>query len=165
MNKTFVISDLHLDHKRILDFSPNRGGSNVKEHNEWIVSQWNSVVHKRDIVYVLGDVVFSKDALSYLSKMHGQKMLVRGNHDKLSTETYLQYFTNVYGILLKNGFWLTHCPIHPLELRGRKNIHGHVHHNTIPDENYINACVEACNGVPIDMADLMEEGIVVSEED
>ena len=37
MNNEFFIGDLHLGHKKILDFSPQRGGTNVDEHNEWII--------------------------------------------------------------------------------------------------------------------------------
>lgn len=155
MSKLYVISDLHLDHKKILEFSPKRGGTNVEEHNEWIVESWNSVVTKRDTVIVLGDVAFSVEALDkYMPRMAGNKVLVRGNHDKFDLGVYLKYFSNVYGLVKKRGFWLSHPPIHPQELRGRKNIHGHVHSATVPDDHYINACVEACNGVPMCFDDL-----------
>lgn len=154
MSETFFISDLHLDHKHILTFSPQRGGANIEEHNEWIVERWNSVVTKRDNVWVLGDVCFSKASLKYLPRMRGQKYLVRGNHDQLSTATYLEYFQNVYGLIKKHGFWLSHAPIHPQELRGKPNLHGHVHANSIPGSHYVNVCVEALDGVPISLTQL-----------
>lgn len=157
MNEIFFISDLHFDHKNILQFSPNRYGSNIKEHNEWLIEQWNSVVTKRDVVWVLGDACFSMESIQFFKRMRGQKNLVRGNHDKLSTKTYLEVFNGVFGLVKKNGFWLSHAPIHPLELRGCKNIHGHVHNNPIPDERYINVCVEALNGVPISLTELVRK--------
>ena len=163
MNEIYFIGDLHFDHKNILQFSPQRGGTNIKEHNEWIIEQWNSVVTKRDVVWVLGDVAFSQDGLKLVSKLRGSKQLVRGNHDTQSTAAYLEYFNNVFGIVKKNGFWLSHAPIHPQELRGRPNIHGHVHHNSIKqmfndelDSRYINVSVEALNGVPLALSKIRE---------
>lgn len=151
----YVISDLHFGHKRILEFSPGlRGGTNSEEHDEWLISQINSRVTKQDRLYILGDIAMGKIHLPKVKRLNGFKYLVRGNHDTLSTHTYLEYFNQVYGILKLEGFWLTHAPIHPLELRGKKNIHGHVHQNSIPDDRYINACVEACNGIPLAIKDL-----------
>lgn len=157
MSKVFFISDLHLDHKRILDFSRDfRQGNDVLEHNEWIVDSWNSVVTKQDTVWVLGDVCFSSESLKYFNRMRGNKQLVRGNHDKLSTGAYLKYFNNVFGFTRQQGFWLSHAPIHPAELRGRKNIHGHVHQNSLPDDRYINVSVEALAGVPVTTEQILE---------
>ena len=162
----FFIGDLHLGHKKILEFSSAyRGGTNVEEHDEWIVKQWNSVVTKRDIVYVVGDVAFNKDKLVLLKRMNGQKNLVRGNHDTYSLKTYMEYFNNVYGLLKKWGYWISHPPIHPQELRGKHNIHGHVHHNSVTwwdhieedmvlDPRYVNVSVENNNGVPVSLDEI-----------
>lgn len=150
----FFISDLHIGHKNILNFSPCRYGENINEHDRWIIAQWNSVVRPKDIVYCLGDVVFDINKIEMLNELNGQKMLVRGNHDKFPIEVYLKYFNNIYGMLGYKGFWLSHCPIHPDELRGKRNIHGHVHNSSIPDDRYINVCVEALNGVPISLDQL-----------
>lgn len=156
----FFIGDLHIDHKNILDFSPERGGTNTQEHNEWIVKQWNSVVKKNDMVWVCGDVSFSNEGLNLLNRMRGYKRLVRGNHDKQSTGAYMKYFNNVFGIVKEHGFWITHAPIHPQELRGKRNIHGHVHQNHIllpsgeRDDRYVNVSVEALNGIPVSLDEL-----------
>lgn len=152
----FFISDLHLGHKSILDFSPQRGGTNIEEHDEWIIQQWNSVVQKCDMVYVLGDVAFNADALKKVKRLRGQKNLIRGNHDTCGTRTYLEYFCGIYGLIKKHGYWMSHAPIHPDELRGRKNIHGHTHSHCIQlhKESYINVCVEQLNGVPISLEEI-----------
>jgi calcineurin-like phosphoesterase family protein len=48
------------------------------------------------------------------------------------------------------GFILSHCPIHESEMeRYYKNIHGHVHEETIKDDRYINVCCEAINYTPV----------------
>lgn len=155
MSEVFFIGDLHFGHKRILEFSPQRGGTNIEEHNEWIISQWNSRVAKHDTVWVLGDVAFSAVALELVARLKGHKQLVRGNHDTQSTEAYLKYFNNVFGIVKKHGLWITHAPIHPAELRGKPNIHGHVHANSIPDPRYINVSVENINGLPVALSELL----------
>lgn len=159
---TYVISDLHLGHKSILRFSPERGGTTVDEHDEWIIEQWNkTVLHKHDVVWILGDVAFSQIALHKVCRLKGYKNLVRGNHDTQSTQAYLKYFNNVFGITKVSGMWLSHAPIHPQELRGRANVHGHVHNNSIRDVNgeldprYMNVCVEALNGIPVLLDDLI----------
>lgn len=159
MSNIFFISDLHLGHKRILEFSPCRGGSTIEEHNQWLIEQWNSVVKKGDLVWVLGDVAFGTEPLKLLEKMNGYKNLVRGNHDKLDTQTYLKYFNHVYGLVKKYNFWLSHAPIHEGSLRDRVNIHGHVHSNSVKtggqlDLRYFNVSVEALGGVPIGLGEI-----------
>lgn len=143
------ISDLHLGHKKILHFSPNRGGTNVDEHDEWIVKQWNSVVGKRDIVYVHGDVCFDMEKMPLFNRMNGKKRLIIGNHDKFDMGVYLKYFEQVHGFMKYKGYWLSHAPIHPDELRGGINIYGHVHNNPIKDPRYACVCVEQLDGKPI----------------
>lgn len=163
MSETFFISDLHLGHKKILEFSPTRGGSTIDEHDQWIIDSWNSVVGKNDMVWVLGDVAFSAKALELISKLRGQKKLVRGNHDQQSTESYLKHFNNVFGLVKEKGLWLSHAPIHPQHLRGHKNIHGHLHHEVVLDEHgqkdgrYFNVSVEQLDGKPIKLSEILEK--------
>ena len=149
MSNVFFISDLHFGHKRIIEFSGEHGrkGSNYEEHDEWIIDSWNSIITKRDLVWVLGDVAMGKTDngiynLSKISRLNGTKRLILGNHDLLSVDQYHRYFEIVSGFSKYKKYWLSHSPIHPIELRGKKNIHGHVHHRDIGDENYINVCVE-----------------------
>lgn len=162
MSKVYFISDLHLGHKQILEFSPSREGDTVLEHDHAIVVKWNSIVKKRDTVWVLGDVAWEVDSLKVLNEMNGTKILVMGNHDTFDLPVYLKYFKTVYGFKTYKGYWISHAPIHPVELRGRKNIHGHVHMNRVvnqytgdPDENYIPVCVEYNNGYPILFEDIV----------
>lgn len=148
--KVYFISDLHLGHKKILQFSSEwREGNTIDEHDEWIVEQWNSVVRKNDVVYLLGDVAFSRDGLAKCERLNGFKKLIMGNHDQFRVEDYTAVGFRVLGGMIKfKGFWLSHAPVHPAELRGCKNIHGHVHSESIDDARYINVCVEAQDGLP-----------------
>ena len=161
MSTIRFISDLHLGHRSIVKFSgPERGGvTTVDEHDAWIVSQWNSVVAKNDLVWVLGDVCFDKAKLPLLKRMKGNKHLILGNHDEFGIDDYLEYFNKIHGFMKYKGFWISHSPIHPIELRGKKNIHGHVHKNSIPDSNYINVSVEAIQGKPISIEEIRSYGV------
>lgn len=164
-NKKYVISDLHLGHANILKYSEGlRGGTTSEEHDQWIVDQWNSVVTKHDLVYVLGDVALNRDALHLVRKLKGTKHLCKGNHDVESLKAYQEYFGQIYGIHnCRRIFWMSHAPIHPMSLRGLFNLHGHVHQNSVKlpdgtlDKRYINCCVEMSYGVPQSLDDLLEK--------
>ena len=158
MSNVFFISDLHIGHRNILKYSPEREGSNTDEHDLWLLEQWNSVVKKkRDLVYVLGDVCFDQSKLWILDKMAGTKYLLPGNHDYFKLEEYMAYFDKILWFRKYHEFWISHAPIHPDELRGRKNIHGHVHSKSIRDSRYINVCVEKLNGVPVTLEEIRNE--------
>lgn len=162
MSRVFLISDLHFGHKRICEFGGQTGvnyrtGDTWQENMHTIIENWNSVVTKRDIVFVLGDVAFNQEGYDAVGELNGRKKLIRGNHDNyFSTEEWLKHFETVEGIVGYKGYWLTHAPIHPNELRGKKNIHGHLHQHSIRnsytgeyDPNYINVCCEAIGETPI----------------
>lgn len=159
MSQVRFISDLHLGHKAIASFSgPQRGGiTNVEEHDKWIVEQWNSVCTKNDLVWVLGDVCMDRTKLPLLKKMKGNKHLILGNHDEFSLETYMPYFNKIHGFLRYKGLWLSHCPIHPEELREKINVYGHSHNNPIKDSRYICVSVEQVNGQPLSLETIREK--------
>ena len=153
MSNLRIIADPHLGHRNICEYRPFK---TMYEHEQHIVREWNKVVGKRDVVYVLGDAVFDSKSLYVVEQLMGRKILVRGNHDSLKTHEYLSVFEEVLGIIKKNKAWLSHAPIHPQELRGCPNIHGHVHNNTIPDKRYFNACIENIGYAPMLFADIMK---------
>ena len=153
MSNIRVIADPHLGHRNICKYRPF---DTMEEHEQHIVDEWNSVVHKRDVVYVLGDAVFDSKSLYRIGQMKGRKILVRGNHDSLKAHEYLSVFEDVIGIIKKSGVWLSHAPIHPQELRGHFNIHGHVHNDTIPDDRYFNACIENIGYAPVLFQDIIK---------
>ena len=61
-----------------------------------------------------------------------------GNHDskKLYKEDCIEMQLPFYSY---KSMWLSHCPIHPKEMRGRRaNLHGHMHLERLDDTNYFN---------------------------
>lgn len=142
MSNIWFCSDLHIGHKKIGEFRSPAGVESELDNRTRIYNDWNASVTKRDIVYVLGDVCFDMELMEDFGALPGKKILVRGNHDNFDTGVYLKYFKGVYGLLKYKEFWLSHAPIHPNELRGKVNLHGHVHFATVQDSRYFNCCPE-----------------------
>lgn len=168
---TWIMGDMHFGHRNICKFRPEF--ATPEEHEEHFIETWNKTITKGgDRIFVLGDAAFTLEGLHKFKRLNGRKILIRGNHDELPTQMYLAYFEEVYGIIKYKGAWLSHAPIHPDELRGCVNIHGHVHSATIhrevwerdddgspwmrrePDPNYINACPENIGYAPVLFKDL-----------
>lgn len=149
-HKIFVISDLHLGHRGM---SERRGFTSIEEHDRHIIDSWNKVVNKKDTVYILGDITMEKVAPYYLlDELKGLKKVVGGNHDKPQhTRRMLKYIDGFCGMLQYKGMVFTHCPIHPSQLDDRysKNVHGHVHTDTLDDPRYINVSAEVVDYTPV----------------
>jgi calcineurin-like phosphoesterase family protein len=160
MSNTFLVSDTHFSHKGITQFL-RQDGTKVRpwddpdEMDEAMVDRWNKVVNPKDKVYHLGDVVINRKALKILSRLNGDKVLIRGNHDIFRLEEYLEYFRDLRAYHVMNGCILSHIPLH-VESLGRfgVNIHGHLHERRVMldgkvDPRYFNVCVEHTNFQPI----------------
>lgn len=53
--------------------------------NRVLIANYNSVVHKNDTVYLLGDICFRigiDKANELIASLNGKKYLIKGNHDK-----------------------------------------------------------------------------------
>jgi calcineurin-like phosphoesterase family protein len=148
------ISDPHFGHRNM---AIKRGFKDEEEMNKHIVKQWNSIVSKKDVTYILGDITMEKASQYYwLNELNGIKKVILGNHDEPQhVPELLKYVNNVAAMKYlkhkKHGnIILTHAPIHPCELEYRYtiNIHGHVHENTLPDKRYINVSAEVIDYKP-----------------
>lgn len=164
MSNVYYIADAHFGHKNILNF--RKEFSSIEEHDSFIMDNILSIVTKRDTLIMVGDMFFTYKALyekgELLRKAPGWIHLVLGNHDTDKPERaenvgrMWTMFDSVHGLTSRNGFWLSHAPIHPVELRGKKNIHGHVHTQTIDDERYINVSCENVRYKPISLNDIRD---------
>lgn len=161
MSKVFFIADTHFGHRSICKYRPEF--KTLQEHDEFIIANWNKVVTKaKYIVWVLGDMCIKNklyDMDKIINRLNGTIQLITGNH------CHLPYYDNNRvrirnGLTKKYGFWLSHCPIHPNELRGKQNIHGHVHNKTIDDKRYINVCADNINYTPMDL-DYIRSSLIV----
>lgn len=77
-------SDTHFGHVRINELA-DRPFSSVEEMDREIAERWNDVVRPGDEVWHLGDVALGRiaDSLALVSRLHGRKRLVVGNHDRI----------------------------------------------------------------------------------
>ena len=153
MSKVYVISDLHFGHHNM---ALNRGFKDTFEHDEYIISQWNKVVSKNDVVWILGDITMEKSIHYYrLDQLKGIKKVVLGNHDEPQhIPELLTYVNKVCGVMTTKDFIFTHIPIHESELYHKINVHGHNHRERIPDKRYFNVSCELWDYTPILISDI-----------
>jgi calcineurin-like phosphoesterase family protein len=157
MSIVWVTSDWHLGHKNIARFRSQV--SDVDDNTNQLINNYNQVVKKRDIAWFLGDMAFDHDHLKLLYDLPGEKRIVIGNHDtdrKVSVNDICLVFDRVYSLVSYKKAWLSHAPIHPDELRGKINIHGHTHNHSINDWRYFNACVDQTNMFPVKFQHIIE---------
>ena len=160
--KTFLISDTHFSHKNILSFLRKDGTrlrefESVTEMDNYMVERWNSVVSTQDKVYHLGDVCFRNRDLEIISRLNGRKVLIKGNHDNLKPNKYLEYFYDIRAYHVLDKLILAHVPLHPESLsRWRGQIHGHTHANNLFDKKYFNVSVENIEYTPVDFEYIRE---------
>jgi len=151
MSKVYVISDTHFGHENITKYRPQFKTS--AEHDAYILQNIKNTVGKRDVLIMLGDIAFTRDALLKLKSIDCRKQLILGNHDmqfdRGSVKELFDVFTRVDSLRTYKGVWLSHAPIHPDELRGKLNVHGHTHNKNINDDRYFNVSVEQTNYRPV----------------
>lgn len=161
MSKVFFISDLHLGHKNAINWRTEF--KSPEEHDSLIYKNILKCAGKRNILWLLGDCFMHESTLGMfheIRRQFDQVHMVLGNHDtdKLARQLYLfdilEECTSAHGLHKRYGAWLSHAPIHPQELRGKFNIHGHVHTNTVPDPRYVNVSAEMVDYKPITLEDV-----------
>lgn len=115
--KTWFTSDTHFGHQNIIKYC-NRPFKDVDHMNEVLIKNWNSIVDPDDTIYHLGDFAMGpKDRWpSYIKRLNGMKLLVRGNHDQDEQKMKDLGFTYVFDNMIvpyKNfDIYLSHFP-HP----------------------------------------------------
>jgi len=134
MPSVFLVSDTHFGHAGVCRFTHEDTGIKIRpwtdpdEMDEFMIQAWNERVKPTDKVYHLGDVVINRRALKTLSRLNGDKVLIRGNHDIFRDDEYREYFRELRAYHVMNGMILSHIPIHEESLgRFGTNIHGHLH--------------------------------------
>ena len=146
MPAVFLVSDTHFGHTGVCRFTRNDGVTKLRpwddadEMDEFMVAAWNDRVRPNDKVYHLGDVVINRKALKIMSRLNGDKVLIRGNHDIFKDTDYREHFRELRAYHVMNGMILSHIPVH-VESLGRfgVNIHGHLHANRVKKIRGVNA--------------------------
>ncbi len=161
--RSWVISDTHFGHQLMVkgfeaDGSKIRPWHDVEAMDEELVSNWNELIAPSDRVYHLGDVAINRRHLATISRCHGKKVLIKGNHDIFKLADYVAHFEDIraYRVYTEHDVILSHIPLHPHNLtRFKRNIHGHLHRQIVrdaqgvPDPRYTCVCVEQTNYRPV----------------
>ena len=181
MPSVFLVSDTHFGHAGVCTFTRNDGVTKLRpwdsaeEMDEAMVKLWNERVKPTDKVYHLGDVVINRKSLKIMSRLNGDKVLIRGNHDIFRDDEYRMYFRELRAYHVMNGMILSHIPVHADSLgRFGVNIHGHLHTRRVrkargvdartgeilygdePDVRYHCVCVEQTDFAPILFEDVIK---------
>ena len=172
--KTFITSDLHLDHTNIIKYC-KRPFLNTEDMNKTLVDNWNNTISNKDRVYFLGDMSFGKGSRSadyWLSKLNGDIFFIRGfsytptgernQHDRISKTKNV--FDNLVIEYKGRKFYLVHDPDQvPSDWEGWA-ICGHHHNNKLEEYPFIdkknkrvNISTELTKYRPVDMEDLIKK--------
>ena len=89
---TYFTADPHFHHANIIKYC-GRPFKDIKEHDEMLIVNWNSVVMPGDVIYIVGDFGFG-DLEKILKRLNGTKILVIGSHDK-DTLKYPKHFAKI----------------------------------------------------------------------
>lgn len=132
----FFSSDLHFFHSRIIQFC-NRPCADVEEMNEMIIENWNKVIPKDGVVFLLGDISWKGAAKTekLIERLNGKIILINGNHDSSSVSSMFEENYEMLGLNVKEDdgssthVHLSHFPL--LEWNSMKHgsihLHGHCH--------------------------------------
>jgi calcineurin-like phosphoesterase family protein len=105
----------------------------VDEMDNAIATMWNSVVGKKDLVYIIGDFAFS-DHRKWVNELNGKKILMIGDHDHMSQDILdlfkgdlaitSRQFREVHTLLVRKvcGQWISFC--HWPQRSWFKSVHG-----------------------------------------
>lgn len=160
--KTYFISDTHFGHESIIRMSHRRFGT-VAEMDEHMISAWNSVIHRDDEVWHLGDFGYKLSAerqSQIFAKLKGRKRLIRGNHD--GEETLGLDWESVSDIetVVVDGFkiCLCHYPMREWPNFYGKTLHffGHCHGNMPGDARCHDVGVDAIGYFPLRAGAIVE---------
>ena len=176
MSEIFMTADLHLGHRRCAeefkrdDGSPLRPFDNLAEHDQGIINRINSLVGRKDKLFILGDIVWTSSSAPLLAEIRCENVIaVLGNHDRNGLMK-LHLFKEVHGAYpMKDVGILTHIPVHPdcLGKRFPLNVHGHLHAGEIftsdgsPDPRYFCVSVERNNFFPVNLEDILDHAAIM----
>lgn len=156
----YFTSDWHLGHRVITKYRSQF--KTIEEHDNAIFAEAEKLT-KRDIIFVIGDFLFDCDDFEYylerISKLSCRIKLIMGNHDslKLYSQTIAKNIEIQLSLFTYKSFWISHCPIHPDELRNRiGNIHGHLHNAILDDNRYFDVGLDKNNFKFINWEDIKE---------
>lgn len=137
MSSIFFTADTHFGHDNVIKFD-NRPFVDVRDMKEQLIAKWNNKVKPGDIVYVLGDFIWTNhNAEEIVKALNGQIILIQGNHDRIDSKVKKHLGgvkdSDFVHIKLENGrikdCVLSHyfMPFYRNHYYGAIHLHGHSH--------------------------------------
>jgi calcineurin-like phosphoesterase family protein len=165
----FFTADTHFGHANIIKYC-GRPFQTKEQHDEALISNWNSVVSPKDHVYHLGDVGFgsSDDLYRVLQKLKGKIYLIRGNHDGPAinglAQQRFQFIKDIHVIKTQHKgrkieIFLSHYA-HRTWLKsnhGTFHLFGHSHGNMPPHGLSFDVGVDCWNFTPVSMDQIVQK--------
>jgi calcineurin-like phosphoesterase family protein len=165
----FWTADWHFFHHRIIEYCNRPFKSEVHMRNT-IINNHNSVVGKKDSVFVIGDAAMLgasqwERLRPVINTLNGSKHLIYGNHDEFRWQRYLDVgFTTVHSALWfdEAGHHLVmahdpsvYCTLEPDTIL----LHGHIHnlYKSIPSQRVVNVGVDMWDFFPVNIDQIIEE--------
>jgi calcineurin-like phosphoesterase family protein len=164
----WVWADPHLGHSNIIKHC-HRPFSSVKEMDNTLVRNYNSVVGERDDVFILGDVfgwIEQERMLRIRNRLNGNIALVEGNHDRdgaCKIPHAWKWIKQMYRLNLKDPkvqFFMCHYPLKSWSgsHKGSILLHGHCH-GSLPEDPYtlsFDVGVDCNNFFPVNLTTILE---------
>lgn len=164
----YLISDLHLGHREIIDVY-DRPFESVKDMNQTLIDNWNRAVGENDKVLFLGDLggpgAGTNDIWRWWGQLNSFKQIIRGNHEPFPhpdiANTQLPLVERAEFEYRGLKFECTHKPSALTTNYDGWGVYGHVHNNKLdthpfidPDSRRINVSAELLHYYPIPMDEL-----------
>jgi calcineurin-like phosphoesterase family protein len=156
----FYIANMHYNHQQIIDYE-KRPFANANNMNQTFDSNWNKTVGEDDDVWIAGNWSFywrPETIERRLSKMHGRKHLILGNHDsryKVWTWQKMGFYSVHTACPVADEFlgvvWLVNDP-ETLTVKTTTILHGHRGLPKVAEENgtyLVNIGIDDWNYKPV----------------
>ena len=130
----FFTSDLHLDHEKILKYSPYRNDNfySIQQMNDWFIASINDTVGRNDELWILGDFCWGSGKVGHFRQRIQCRRVhfIYGNHDNKSAGRHFSTADTTSVIRRQNTrIHLSHFPLVEWSgmYHGSIHLYGHAH--------------------------------------
>ena len=159
MSNKWFTSDTHFDHANVIRFC-NRPYKHKDEMNEAMIQNWNSVVDHKDTIYHLGDFAFNKNPEKFFHRLNGNKILIKGNHDRQPTFRCPWSAVHAYYELKLDGRFIILCHYafraYNKSHHGAYNFFGHSHGSLPCNSQQVDVGVDCWDYTPVSLEQIEE---------
>lgn len=159
----YFCSDHHFGHAAVIGMC-DRPFETVEEMDQAMIEQWNAIVRPRDVVWHLGDFAYRCDPerlRKIWHRLHGQKHLIRGNHDRQATLQLPWVSQQDAGHITVDGqrIHLSHYAhrVWPGQYRGAIHLFGHSHGRLPGNSTTMDVGVDAVGYLPLTLEHIREK--------